>query len=98
MVTDTKIINNPNKAVLNMIYRRMRPSETEELKKLHFNSLGLVQANVSSILYYADVVAKASNVYPFELMGNCPTSITTLAFFGDTSAVETAMRAVKADM
>lgn len=78
-----------------MIFRKMRPAEVEEVKKLHFNAIGLIQANCASIFYFADVVAKASNVYPYEVMGNCPTTITTLAFFGDTTAVATAMKAAK---
>lgn len=98
MVTDTKVINNPSKACLEMFYRKMHKNEVEELKSLRFNAVGLVQANVASIFYYADIVSKASNVHPFEIAGNCPTTITTLAFFGDTSAVETAMRAVHANI
>ncbi|MBE5909293.1 MAG: BMC domain-containing protein [Lachnospiraceae bacterium] len=78
-----------------MITRRMSPGERAQLEKLKFNAVGLIQANVASIFYYGDIVAKASNVVPFEIMGNCPTSITTLAFFGETSAVQTAMRAVE---
>lgn len=97
MITDTKIINNPNKACMEMFYRRLRPKEAEELKSRNFNAVGLVQTNVAGIFYYADLVVKASNVYPYEIVGNCPTTITTLAFFGDTSAVATAMKAVLAD-
>lgn len=94
MVTDTKIINNPSKACMEMFYRKMRPKELEDLNTRRFNAVGLVQTNVAGIFYYADLVTKASNVYPYEIVGNCPTTITTLAFFGDTSAVETAMKAV----
>ena len=97
MITDVRIINNPSKACLEMFYRKMHVKDVEILKGIRFNSIGLVQANVSSIFYYADLVTKASNVYPFEIVGNCPTTITTLAFFGDTSAVATAMRAVEND-
>ena len=95
MISDKKIINNPTLACLDMITRRMSPGERAQLEKLKFNAVGLIQANVASIFYYGDIVAKASNVVPFEIMGNCPTSITTLAFFGETSAVQTAMRAVE---
>lgn len=98
MVTDTKIINNPSKACMEMFYRKMRPKEVEDLKSKRFNAVGLVQANVASIFYYADIVSKASTVYPYEITGNCPTTVTTLAFFGDTSAVATAMQAVVADI
>ena len=95
MISDKKIINNPTPACLDMITRRMSPGERAQLEKLKFNAIGFIQANVASIFYYGDIVAKASNVMPFEIMGNCPTSITTLAFFGETSAVQTAMRAVE---
>lgn len=97
MISDLKIINNPSKACVAMISRKMSPKEREQLEQVRYNAIGLVQTNVAGVFYYADVVSKASNVVPFEITGNCPTTITTLAFFGDTSAVETAMRAVKMD-
>lgn len=97
MIMDTKIINNPSKACMEMFYRKMRPHEVEEIKSYRCNAIGLVQSNVASIFYYADIVSKASNVHPYEITGNCPTTVTTLAFFGDTSAVATAMQAVLRD-
>lgn len=90
-----RIIYNPSKFVLSMFYRKMNAESREEVQKRKFEAIGLFQTTVPGILYYADRVFKTSNVYPVEINGSCPQHITTLAFFGDTSAVETAMKMIK---
>lgn len=96
---EQRIIYNPGKACLEMFYRKMSKAAKDELqeKTKFFNAIGLVQTTVTGVLYYADVASKASNVFPVEIVGSCPQHITTLALFGDTSAVETAMRAIAND-
>lgn len=91
---EQRIIYNPGKACLEMFYRKMSKATKEELETTHFNAIGLVQTSVAGVLYFADLAAKSSKVFPVEIAGSCPQHITTLAIFGDTSAVETAMRAI----
>lgn len=93
-MAEGRIIYNPGKHALKMFYRKMNAETREELKQTKFDAIGLFQTTVSSVLYYADRVAKTSNVYPVEISGSCPQHITTLAFFGETTAVETAMRMI----
>lgn len=93
-MAEGRIIYNPGKHALKMFYRKMNAESREELKDFKFDAIGLFQTTVSSILYYADRVAKTSNVLPVEINGSCPQHITTLAFFGETTAVETAMRMI----
>ena len=93
-MAEARIIYNPGKLSLQMFYRKMSPESRQELSERKFNAIGLFQTSVASILYYADRVAKTSNVFPVEIHGNCPQHITTLAFFGETSAVETSMKMV----
>ena len=95
---DQRIIYNPGKAVLEMFYRKMTKATREELEATYFNTIGLVQTSVAGVLYYADLASKSSKIYPVEIAGSCPQHITTLALFGDTSAVETAMRAIANDV
>ena len=93
-MAEGRIIYNPGKLAMQMFYRKMNAESREELKQRKYDAVGLFQTTVSGILYYADRVAKTSNVFPVEINGSCPQHITTLAFFGETSAVETAMRMI----
>ena len=95
---EQRIIYNPGKACLEMFYRKMTKATKEELSSHYFNAIGLVQTTVAGVLYYADLASKSSKVFPVEIAGNCPQHITTLALFGDTSTVETAMRAIANDV
>ncbi|MBQ9156999.1 MAG: hypothetical protein IJ137_09465 [Eubacterium sp.] len=93
-MAEGRIIYNPGKYAMKMFYRKMSAEAREELKERKFDAVGLFQTSVSGILYYGDRVAKTSNVLPVEINGSCPQHITTLAFFGETTAVETAMRMI----
>lgn len=93
-MTEGRIIYNPGKLVMSMFYRKMNQESRQALQEKKFEAVGLFQTTVAGVLYYADRVVKTSNVYPVEINGSCPQHITTLAFFGETSAVETAMKAV----
>ena len=91
-MTEGRIIYNPSESVMKMFYRKMNAESREELKSRKFDAVGLLQTTVAGVLYYADRAFKTSNVYPVEINGSCPQHITTLAFFGETTAVETAMK------
>lgn len=95
---EQRIIYNPGRACLEMFYRKMTKATKDELSNHNFNAIGLIQTTVAGVLYYADVASKSSKVFPVEIAGSCPQHITTLALFGDTSAVEMAMRAVANDV
>ncbi len=93
-MAEGRIINNPNKHTLEMLYRKMSPQSRKDVEEMEFNAVGLFQTSVPGILYYSDRVIKTSKVYPVEIFGTCPQHFTTLAFFGDTSAVKTAMNMI----
>jgi microcompartment protein CcmL/EutN len=65
-----------------------------KLDGLFIDAIGLIQANVSNILYFADIAQKAAAVFPVELNGSCPQHIITLALLGDIAAVDAAMDAI----
>ena len=91
---EAHIIYNPGRYVMKMFLRKMTMEAQEELNQRRYDAVGLFQTSVSSVLYYADRVAKTSNVFPVEIHGSCPNHITTLAFFGETAAVETDMKMI----
>ncbi len=93
-MAEARIIYNPGKLVMKMFYRKMNQESRKELAERKYDAVGIFQTTVAGVLYYADRVAKTSNVYPVEINGSCPQHITTLAFFGETAAVETAMKLV----
>lgn len=96
-MNEARIIYNPNRMTMKMFSRKMNKESQEELSQRRFDAVGLFQTTVAGILYYGDRVAKVSNVLPVEINGSCPQHITTLAFFGETAAVETAMKMIIAE-
>lgn len=91
----TRIINAPLPEVVDMLLKRMRPEAQDHISNMEFRAVGLVQLSVADIFYFADIAAKSANVYPVELSGNCPQHITTLAIFGETSAVKLAIQSIE---
>lgn len=92
---NARIINAPRPEVMHMLERRMPPDARSRLQERPFDAVGLVQTSLPDLYYYADLAQKASNVFTVELFGSCPQHITTLAFFGETSAVHTALQAIR---
>lgn len=92
---NARIIRAPHPDVIAMLKRRLTPDCRAQLTDLSFSAVGLVQTSIPNLYFFADVAQKASGVYTAELLGSCPQHITTLAFFGETSAVETAMQAIR---
>ena len=96
-MAEGRIIYNPNQYTMHMFYRKMNPQSRKEMEGRKFEAVGLFQTTVAGILYYSDRVVKTSHVFPVEINGSCPQHITTLAFFGDTTAVETSMKMIIQD-
>ncbi|MFW5490652.1 MAG: BMC domain-containing protein [Desulfovibrio sp.] len=90
------IINAPGPEVRKMLERRVPQGTRAQLQGLSYDAVGLVQTSIASLFYYADLVDKASDVLVAEINGSCPQHITTLAFFGETASVVTAMQAIEA--
>lgn len=58
------------------------------------DAIGLIQGPVAAILAASDIAEKAAAVQVAEIRGVCPTHMTVIAVYGDTSAVEAALAAV----
>ncbi len=90
------IIYAPGPDVRRMIERRMPQDFRVQVQGMSYDAVGLVQAPIAALFYYADLASKASGVLVVEITGSCPQHLTTLAFFGETAAVATAMQAIEA--
>ena len=74
--------------------RRIKtPGFSESL--LPTDSVGLIQGNAASVLAAADVAEKAAAIQVAEVRGVCPSHLTMIAVYGDTSAVAAALTAVR---
>ncbi len=90
----TRFIRAPRPGTLAMLLRRVHPDMREELQGKQFDAVGLVQCDLPSVFYLADVGQKAANVVAAEISGHCPQHISTVAFFGDTAAVSAALTTI----
>jgi ethanolamine utilization microcompartment shell protein EutS len=59
------------------------------------DAIGLMQGPAAAILAAADLAEKAAAVQVAEIKGVCPSHITVIAVYGDTSAVLAALSAVR---
>ena len=94
-----KIIYNPAKETVDMLKLKMNHRQRERLGEvpgtLECGAIAIFQANLPNLYYYADLGVKTGGVMAEELMGNlCPQATGSMAFYGEISAVETAMKAV----
>ncbi len=90
-----RTINAPDPNVMLMFRHRVPPEARTWLDKNAVSSIGLIQTSIADLYYFADIALKAADVYTAEVFGSCPTHVTTLALFGETSAVSTALRAIQ---
>lgn len=90
-----RIINGPTRETMAMLKRRMHTDLRKQLENRRFNSVGLVQADLPDLFYFADVGQKAGSITAIELNGSCPQHISTVALFGDIDAVKAAINAIK---
>ncbi len=90
----TRFIRAPRPDTIDMLLRRIPTDAKAKLDELTFDAIGLVQCDLSSMFYLADVGQKAANVMAVEIAGYCPQHIGMVAFFGDTAAVGAALAEV----
>lgn len=92
----TRLIQAPRPSTIAMLLRRMPPDCRKEIQGKRIDAVGLVQTDLPNLFYLADVGVKSGSVSAVELHGTCPQHINTIGFFGDTAAVQSAMKAVQA--
>jgi len=55
----------------------------------------LIQGQVAQILAALDIAVKVSSVRGYEVVGNCPQHINTIAIIGNVAQVQQALNALK---
>lgn len=93
-----RLIKRPSKGFWAILENRRIDSDHFESPKNPSDAVGLIQGPVASILAAADIAEKAAAIQVAEIRGVCPTHMTVIAVYGDTSAVESALRAVAEDL
>ena len=91
-----QMIQHPSKGVLRLLKSRVQGKECKEwIEAQKIDAVGLIQGQLASIIVAMDIAEKAANIRAAEVHGVCPQHITLIAVMGSTSAVSTAMAAVK---
>lgn len=80
-----------------MLKRRMSGESRSRLDLISIDAIGLIMLPIPDLYFYGDLANKSANVVVSEIFGTCPQHITTLAIFGEVSAVNEAMRIIEDD-
>ena len=98
MAIRVEMINAPTEGTIRRLCRRMRYLEAQErevIESRRWGAVALIQGPLAEIFAAADKAEKAANVIVEEVIGNCPQQIIVMAIFGDTSAVQAAVDAIR---
>lgn len=93
-----RLIKRPSKGFWGILEHRRVDSDHFEKYQAPPDAVGLIQGPVATILAASDIAEKAAAVQVAEIRGVCPTHMTVIAVYGDTSAVEAALRAVNEEL
>ena len=89
-----RLVKRPSKGFWAILEGRRVANQYFEKYKQPTDAVGLIQGPVSAILAASDIAEKAAAVQVAEIRGVCPTHMTLIAVYGDTSAVEAALQSV----
>ncbi len=89
-----RLVKRPSKGFWAILEGRRVDNQYFEKYQQPTDAVGLIQGPVAAILAASDIAEKAAAVQVAEIRGVCPTHMTLIAVYGDTSAVEAALQAV----
>ena len=89
-----QVINKPTAAIQELLKNKMNSKNREKLGDASYGAIAIFQTTVPSMYMYADIGQKAGNVITVEILGNCPQSLGSIAFWGEVSSVDSAIKAV----
>ncbi len=89
-----RIIYGPSPATVDLLKNKVTAKNRERIGERLFGAIGIFQTTLPDLYFYADIGQKSGEILMAEIPGNCPQTLGSIAFFGDVSAVETAMKAV----
>lgn len=88
-----RIIKSPSSGTMDILFRRKGSASTTPLG--NYDAVGLVQGKLIDMVFAADIAEKAAGVVVEDIKGYCPQNLIMIAIFGDTAAVETAVREIQ---
>lgn len=89
-----RFISSPDEETIDLLRNRVRAPGKKKIEKKGFGALCLLQTNVASLFFYADIAVKAADVMVLDVIGNCPQSFTTIALLGTMESVKSALKAI----
>lgn len=89
---EARIIKSPSPGALEIILRRKGSGAA--VMPPCMDAIGLVQGKMIEMVVAADAAEKAVGVTVEEVKGSCPQNMILLAVFGDTAAVESALKEI----
>lgn len=90
---DYRIIKSPSKGTIDILFRRKGSAPSVSIE--NYDAVGLVQGQLIDMVFAADIAEKAAGVVVEDIKGHCPQHLIMIAIFGDTAAVEAAIRAIQ---
>jgi microcompartment protein CcmL/EutN len=90
---DMRIIKHPSQGTIDILLRRK--GSPRDVTPENIDAVGLVQGKIIEMMVASDAAQKSTGVTVEDIRGNCPQHMLLLAIFGETAAVETAMKAIK---
>ena len=93
-----RLVKRPGRGFWSILEHRRVKSDHLHEPLSPTDAVGLIQGPVAAILAAADIAEKAAAVEVAEIRGVCPTHMTVIAVYGDTSAVEAAVEGVAATL
>ena len=98
-MSNVHLIHSPSQSTLEMLKSRM-PKRTRDILEKDGNprigAVALMQGKVIDMFAAADLADKVAPVLVSELHGSCPQHINSIAIFGDSEAVSSAVKAIEA--
>ncbi len=89
-----RLVKRPSRGFWSILEGRRVDNQYFEKYHQPTDAVGMIQGPVAAILAASDIAEKAAAVQVAEIRGVCPTHMTMIAVYGDTSAVESALQAV----
>lgn len=93
---DYRIIKSPSKGTIDLLLRRKGSASSVPIE--NYDAVGLVQGRLIDMVFAADVAEKAAGVVVEDIKGHCPQNLIMIAIFGDTAAVEAAIKEIKSKL
>ena len=90
---DFRLIKSPTEGTKRALIKRMGAEGKEAIKNV--DAIGLAQGKLIEMIYAIDIAEKAAGVIVEDIKGICPQHMTSIAIFGDTSSVESAIEEIK---